>query len=173
MVFCILFDANCQSLDDESIFLNTFFKDYVKVDGKIYYKIGVDSMIRQTTLQNVLSGELKDRIKSKSNNKINNRVSLDSNEVVELARKISDMENFPLKQRPLRNSKRLKSRLKDSSLPNVYFVLSRPIFFRNNSMCIIIYEQHCGDRYGSAASLVFMNVSGKWTRLFLLDSWVS
>jgi len=169
----LFFDVKSQNLNKEIGILNTFIRDYLKVESKVFYNLGVDSTIKQTTLESVLSGILKDKIKPRTKKTIIDNILLNPDEISEVSQKIKYVENFPLKRNSLENSKLVKKNNTISSKPFTYYTFSRPIFFRNDTMCIIMYNYACGVRCGEGFSLVFMKIDGEWTRLFILESYVS
>lgn len=53
------------------------------------------------------------------------------------------------------------------------FTISKPVFLRNNSICIFEYFYECGNRCGYGKSAVYQRVEGKWQTLMIVYEWHS
>ena len=52
------------------------------------------------------------------------------------------------------------------------YSFSRPVFIRNQTLCIFCSGYSCGPRCGYGEVSVFRKISGKWSRWFKLTTWV-
>lgn len=52
------------------------------------------------------------------------------------------------------------------------YTLSKPVFLRNNSLCIFYKETECGMLCGSGTFAIYKREKGQWKWYMVLESWV-
>lgn len=57
--------------------------------------------------------------------------------------------------------------------PNGYYNFSKPIFLRNDSLCIFYYGNHCGGLCGGGGLYVYKKTENGWKSWIELFRWVS
>lgn len=193
LLFCFQIPSKAQSNEQE--FLHWFFRVNRKVADTIYYTNNIDT----TNIKKMKGHFHRDTIYNQAweistDDKING-LFLKRKEKSNINYQIQKLLNFKWPDAALPRSKIITPerisdyvKLEDKSLAlkkiiawehklidkyNGYYSFSKPIFIRNDTICIFDYGYGCGSTCGDGSLAVYRKVNGTWQKWILLSAWIS
>lgn len=175
LVYCLFIGANSysQSTKNSTIVLQKFFADKFPItysdtihqyDLKYLKQVLADDILYNSSL----SGQ-KDNIR---------QLILTKNEKKYLLKKVDEQQGFVWPDNLFQNvrkdssdKKNLTSNFKKFFQPIYNF--SKPIFIRNDSICIFYYGYYCGGECGQGSVEIYHKIDGKWTNWISMIQWIS
>jgi hypothetical protein len=177
------FAANAQEDIETKKFLSDFFKKQPD-HGVVFYQDSVDAgrivPIKRDTLRNGFP--------LLENGSVNtNYVVFSKEERAYIAKKIEEQKTATWSDGLLPNSKLItKATIKDifnerekgwiyfhGKYSSGFYTFSKPIFLKNNTICVFYYGYHCDYLCGYGDWSVYKKVNGDWVRIITFSSWVS
>nr|WP_068891094.1 hypothetical protein [Pedobacter panaciterrae] len=166
-------NVNAQVTNAERDFFDWFFITYQKENKKIYYKSGTDERFYKDYRKNLEEKKFANQFPWRPSISEVNEIILDKNDSTEISRGIENIQAYKLPKNLVKNSKLLTEDYSVKHPKLSYYTVSKPIFFRDQTLCIFSYSYHCGLLCGSGVSCMFQKIDGKWRPIFSLGYWGS
>ncbi|WGQ10136.1 hypothetical protein QG516_00515 [Pedobacter gandavensis] len=189
LIFFLFKPVHAKNENQEKEFLNWFFRAHQKLNGKVFYLGTLDDesikYLRSTLKPDTLYSGLSDEEDFKHFGK--DKLVFSKSERMLIQKKIIALKFQNLPDQLFEGGKLLTSdSLKLYAEGNLdawsnlnknkiykYFMFSRPIFLRNNTICLFNYAQYCGFKCGIGKTAIYRKEHGRWRRLMVLSSWIS
>ncbi|MHA4895727.1 hypothetical protein ACXZ1K_13320 [Pedobacter sp. PWIIR3] len=158
----------------EAEFLVDFFKGREAEDDSKYYYLSKSSsntkefhnkIFSQDTIADL--GASYRRKRKESYNFI--VLTAQEKQKVNACLKLFDTINW--NSRLVRNENRIKYAQKNTRSQT--YTICKPIFLRNNSLCVFEYGYYCGNRCGEGSLAFYYKIDGKWKEWMVLVKWES
>lgn len=189
LMLLLLNNSYAQNVQQEKEFLNWFFREHQKMNGKVFYLAGIETdkwnSLRSAVHPDTLYAEIAP-VDSVQNHRKDTLVFSEIERAL-LQKEIGGLKSQNLPDQFFDGGKMLSSEsLELYAKGNLdywgnlaknkvyrYFMFSRPIFLRSNTICVFNYSQYCGFKCASGKTAIYEKQHGRWRRLMVLSSWIS
>ncbi len=179
ILFCCLFivsNSYSQSTKNSIKFLQEFFADklpivYSDTIHQYDLKYLKEAIVKDTLYNNFFFGQ----------NNAGRQLILTKDEKKYLLEKIDEQQDFIWPNNLFQNSQKIDLEEKNSNsnlkkklkkFQSIYN-FSKPVFIRNNSICIFYYGYYCGGECGQGSIEIYRKINSKWTKWITMVQWIS
>ena len=184
-----LTNSYAQNEKQEKEFLNWFFREHQKLNGKVFYlaAIATDklSYLRSAVHADTLYAEFPPEEGIQNYRKDTLVFSVTDRALLQREMKSLKSQNLPdqcFEGGKMLSTDSLKLYAKDNldfwgnlakNKMNSFWMFSRPIFLRDQTICVFNYSNYCGFKCAYGKTAVYEKRHGRWRRLMVLSSWIS
>ncbi|MGY4386291.1 hypothetical protein ACVWYN_003342 [Pedobacter sp. UYP24] len=141
-------------------------------DGKYYYQSKIESMkgeghrvtFSKDTIKSILvRGPI-------SKMKINKDfIMITSDERMLIINQLDSFDKVKWKKNIIPGNRNIRLTKKTYNI----YTISKPIFFRDNKLCLFKYAYECGNRCADGQTVIYQKINGVWTQMIVLQRWFS
>ncbi len=181
----VAYAQNLEDPSEEQLFLNWFFQNYqpnFKNDPLILYT----DAIHTGSLKSIKESFSRDTLRSLRNG-LKELLVLTTSEKLYINNQLDKMTGRIWHENLLKNSQMI-------SLDSIqtffekqgpgwtgyykkyttgFYSFSKPIFLRNNTICIFDYSYYCGSLCANGETGVYFKHNGKWSKWLTISTWIS
>lgn len=178
-------------ISEEKVFLNWYLSNYLlklKNDSTILYINTYYTGSLTAIKEEIIKDTLVDVKHSYENNEIKECLILTKSEKLYISEQLDKMKGHVWTNDLFKNSKMLNS----GSLHRLigkqglgwhdkyykryktgFYSFSKPIFIRNNTICIFSYSYNCGILCAYGETAIYIKDNGAWSKWLVISDWIS
>ncbi len=191
VVYTAAHAQKAEFISEEKTFLSWYFQNYLlksKNDQPILYTNAIYTGSLTAIKNDIVKDTLVDLKSNDENNELKECLVLTKSEKLYVSNQLDKMvgtrwtTNLPENSKML-NIDRVQTLIGKQGLgwhdkyykryKTGFYSFSKPIFIRNNTLCIFSYSYNCGILCAYGETAVYIKDSGVWSKWLILSEWIS
>jgi hypothetical protein len=180
-----------ESISEEETFLNWYFQNYLlksKNDPPILYTDAIHTGSLTAIKDDIIKDTLVDLKNSYANNEFKECLILTKSEKLYINDQLDKMTGKSWTENLMKNSQKLNNDSLEiligkqglgwldkyyEKYKTGFYSFSKPIFLRNNTICIFSFDYSCGILCAYGETAIYFKHNGEWSKWLIISDWIS